>query len=242
MQADLHNFARNLVYPGLDLHVRARAVLRAYWKTGERDVLDAGSGNGYFSWLAYSGGACVTAMNIEKHQVEKARDFLVGYRRADPHRLCFEHRNLYDLADDTRSFDEIICFETLEHIKRDRDVVEQFYRILRPGGFLHLCCPNRRHPRHRREVLDLAESGGHVRPGYAEEDYRALLEPIGFTIDRVIGVGTPPVYWADTVLRYIRTGLGDLAALPLFALLLPVVWLSGQNPRNPFSLYVRGVK
>lgn len=53
----LRHALRDLIYPGLDLHTRNRASLACYWKTGPRDVLDAGSGNGYFSWLAYRIGA-----------------------------------------------------------------------------------------------------------------------------------------------------------------------------------------
>jgi SAM-dependent methyltransferase len=238
----LGNSLRNLIYPGLDLHVRNRASLRRFWKTGPRRVLDAGSGNGYFSWLAYSSGATVVAINVEPAQVAKARSFLVGYRGADPGRLSFEQRDLYDLGDESRTFDEVICFETLEHIRRDREIVEHFHRVLAPGGYLHLCCPNSRHPRHQREVLDTEELGGHVRPGYTEDDYRRLLEPVGFMIDRVAGIGPPAVYWADAVLRGIRNRLGDLPALPLFPLLLPAVWLARDNPSNPFSLYVRAVK
>src|SRR5438094_461639 len=122
-------FVRNLIYPGLDLHTRNRARLCRFWKSGPRDVLDAGSGNGYFSWLAYQSGARVVAMNFESPQVEKARDFLIGYRKADPARLQFERFNLYDLAKETRTFDEIICYEVLEHIERDDQVVQQFHRI-----------------------------------------------------------------------------------------------------------------
>ncbi|MEZ5312313.1 MAG: class I SAM-dependent methyltransferase [Thermoanaerobaculia bacterium] len=40
-----------------------------------------------------------------------------------------------------RTFDEIICFEVLEHLRRDREVVDQFFRILRPGGALHDLLP-----------------------------------------------------------------------------------------------------
>lgn len=238
----MKNWIRSLIYPGLDLHVRNRASLRRYWKTGPRDVLDAGSGNGYFSWLAYSSGARVTAMNIEAAQVTKARDFLLRYRGADPARLQFEQRSLYDLGLEARTFDEIICFETLEHIKRDTEVVKEFYRILKPGGFLHLCCPNSLHPRHQAEVLDTAETGGHVRPGYTESEYRALLEPLGFTIDKVVGIGPPSVYWADAALRAIRSRCGDWFALPLFPIMLPAIWLARKNPQNPFSIYVRAVK
>lgn len=233
---------RDILYPGLDLHTRNRTSLCRFWQTGPRDVLDAGSGNGYFSWLAYQTGARVVAMNCEQEQVEKAIDFLIGHRRADPSRLQFEQCNLYELAGETRVFDEVICFEVLEHLRRDRDVVTEFYRVLRPGGALYLCCPHRLHPRHRIEVLDTQESGGHVRSGYTEDDYRELLEPIGFRIERVVGIGTPAVYHADRVLRAIRNRFGDWAALPLLPITLPAVWFATLNPRMPFSLYVKAVK
>jgi SAM-dependent methyltransferase len=238
----IHNWVRNLIYPGLDLHTRNRASLRTFWKTGPRDVLDAGSGNGYFSWLAYKSGARVVAVNFEKTQLEKAREFLLDYKKADPVRLRFEHCNLYDLRKEIRKFDEIICFEVLEHLRRDREVVKEFYRILRPGGLLHVCCPYRLHPRHQAEVLDRNETGGHVRSGYTEEDYRALLEPVGFRIQDVVGIGTPGVYHADRILRLIRTKVGDLLALPILPFTLPFVRLAKFNPHIPFSLYTRAVK
>jgi len=224
------------------LHTRNRASLCRFWNTGPRDVLDAGSGNGYFSWLAYLSGARVVAITNDPAQVEKARDFLLGYRRADPKRLQFEQCNLYDLVDETRSFDEIICFETLEHIRRDSDVLREFYRILRPGGYLHLCCPCSTHPRHQAEVLDEGEHGGHVRPGYTEEDYRRLLKPLGFEIDRVVGIGPNLVYRMGAILGAIRNRLGDFPALPLFPLMLPFVWFARDDPPVPFSIYVRAVK
>jgi SAM-dependent methyltransferase len=207
-----------------------------------RDVLDAGSGNGYFSWLAYKSGAHVVAMNFEASQTEKAKRFLVDYRNADPTRLRFEQFNLYELPNEARQFDEIICYEVLEHLRNDRAVVEQFYRILRPGGVLHVCSPNRLHPRHQAEILDTNEAGGHVRAGYTEEDYRTLLEPCGFRVDQVAGIGPRSVYVADAVLRFIRNRVGDVAALPLLPFALPFVWLAGINPPVPFSIYVRARK
>jgi SAM-dependent methyltransferase len=222
--------------------VRNRASLCRYWATGPRDVLDAGSGNGYFSWLAYKSGARVVAFNMDAGQVEKARSYLVDHRRSDPARLAFEQRNLYELPSEQRSFDEIICYETLEHLVRDKEVVREFARILRPGGYLHLCCPNRLHPRHQREVLDVEEKGGHVRPGYTLEDYRALLEPLGLAIDQTAGIGPRSLYFADEVLRKIRNKVGDLAALPLFPILLPIALFARDNPDVPFSIYARAVK
>src|SRR6202040_2382903 len=93
----LRQAIRSLVYPGLDLHTRNRAALCRFWETGPRDVLDAGSGNGYFAWLAYKSGGRVVAMNFEEAQVQKAKEFLLDYRKADPARLQFEQFNLYNL-------------------------------------------------------------------------------------------------------------------------------------------------
>jgi SAM-dependent methyltransferase len=237
-----YNALRSLVYPGLDLHLHSRAALRRYWFAGDRRVLDAGSGNGYFSWLAYRSGARVLALNIEATQVQRAQALLNNYRRADPERLRFQTFNLYDLNSLDETFDEIICFETLEHIRDDVGVCRQFFRLLRPGGVLHLCCPHELHSRHQAEVLDEHESGGHVRAGYTRETYVRLLEPIGFEIDRIVGVGTPAVFWSDYLLRSIRTRTSDLVALPLLPWLLPVVRCARLDPPMPFSLYCRAVK
>jgi 2-polyprenyl-3-methyl-5-hydroxy-6-metoxy-1,4-benzoquinol methylase len=234
--------ARDLMYPGLDLHTRNRAMLCRFWKSGPRDVLDAGSGNGYFSWLAYKSGATVVALTFNPEQVGKARDYFLKHRKADPARLAFEQGNLYDLPKEQRTFDEIICYETLEHIRRDAEVAAQFFRILRPGGVLHLCCPNRKHPHHQAEVLDLNETGGHVRAGYTEADYRKLLEPIGFKIELVAGIGPAPVHRADRMLRAIRNRVGDVPALPLLPLGLLALKFARLDPPMPHSLYVKAVK
>jgi SAM-dependent methyltransferase len=238
----IRNWLRNLVYPGLDLHTRNRATLCRFWSRGPRDVLDAGSGNGYFSWLAYKSGARVVGISFDSEQVKKANEFLVNFKNADPIRLRFEKRNLYELSEEGRCFDEIICYEVLEHIRRDRDVIAEFHRLLRPGGVLHLCCPYRLHPRHQAEVLDETESGGHVRRGYTLQDYRDLLEPAGFVISRSVGIGTPMIYHADRILRAIRNRVGDWLVLPLLPFLLPVIGMAKLDPKTPFSLYVRAVK
>jgi SAM-dependent methyltransferase len=238
----MKNFLRNLFYPGLDLHTRNRASLCRFWKNGTRDFLDAGCGNGYFSWLAYRSGANVVGLNFEPGQVVKAKQFLIGYRKADPDRLTFEEYNLYNLSNDGRKFDEIVCFEVLEHLKRDMDVVKSFSKLLNPGGLLHVCCPNKHHPRHQAEVLDESESGGHVRPGYDEADYREMMQACGLQVEKIVGIGTPSVYFADAFLRTIRSRVGDWAALPFFYFFLPVVWFARFNPKVPFSLYVQARK
>lgn len=55
----LKNALRNLIYPGLDIHVRNRALFCRFWKSGLVDVLSAGSGNNYLFRLKYRSVASV---------------------------------------------------------------------------------------------------------------------------------------------------------------------------------------
>ena len=49
---------------------------------------------------------------------------------------------------DKDSFDLVICLDTLEHDDKFWLTVEQMKEVLRPGGFLIICVPSIRHPRH----------------------------------------------------------------------------------------------
>ena len=228
--------------PGFDLCTRRRVRLSKYWQRGARRFLDAGSGNGWFSYLAYRSGAVVTGVSVRKGEVEKAQLFYNSRLEAPRERLDFKTLNLYQLEQLGEKFDEIICYETLEHVKDDERVCRTFYQMLKPGGVLHLCCPYAEHPRWKAEVLDTAEAGGHVRAGYTLESYRSLLEPIGFEITDVEGVGGPLLTKAEALLSSARNRFGDALSLPLAILLFPVVWADQPESTCPFSLYVRVVK
>ena len=57
-----------------------------------------------------------------------------------------------------QSFDTVICFQVIEHIKDDHRLLLEIRRVLRPGGYLLLTTPNRcmsltRNPFHIREYL-----------------------------------------------------------------------------------------
>jgi SAM-dependent methyltransferase len=56
----------------------------------------------------------------------------------DPHHLVSVEGPLPFEAD---SFDEIICFNTLEHIFDPASVVNDLYRVLKPGGRIHIIVP-----------------------------------------------------------------------------------------------------
>jgi SAM-dependent methyltransferase len=217
-------------------------MLPHFFLGGSAKTLDAGCGNGALAYAAYRRGNEVLGVSCDAAQVERTRAFFsflgISYKR-----LKFEVLNLYDLQTLNTTFDQIICSETLEHIRNDKKIIALFYRLLKNGGVLHLCCPNADHPAHSLGRIDNPEDGGHVRDGYTLESYQKLLKPAGFRIERSFGIGGPALELFDRPVRAIRNRFGDMAAVPLFLLLYPSILLFDQiNPSCPFSLYVRAVK
>jgi SAM-dependent methyltransferase len=238
----LKNRIRWWLMPGLDLFTRRRVRLSWYWLRGNRKVLDAGSGNGWFSYLAYRSGATVIAVNIAEQQVKKAFCFYNLWRRIPSERLKFLKMDLRNLNFFEAEFDEIICYEVLEHIRDDVEICRTFWKILKPGGYLHLCCPYAEHPRWHKEVLHPDSDGFHVRRGYTLESYRALLEPIGFRITTIEGMGGVVLAKLSIFIEALRIRFGDVWCLPFLILAIPIVRLDPRKTKTPYSLYVKAVK
>ena len=236
-----------LLFPGLNLHARERnrllPPLFGSPHNGEaRLFLDAGCGNGMLSYQSYLRGNRVIGISIKQGEVERNRRLF--YQRVGVPIDClrFELANLYELQSLDLRFEEIVCSEVLEHIVDDRRVCQAFWNVLKPGGVLHLCCPNADHPDNRDGPLDEHESGGHVRPGYTLESYRALLEPIGFRIESVMGVSGPVRQWCNKQITKAQALAGLPLGLAVFFLLWPISFIDSRPPRFPYSLYVRAVK
>ena len=235
------------LFPGINFHARLRyRRLPEYFRgplNGEaRLVLDAGCGNGMHSYQSYLKGNRVVGVSIKEREIARNRKLFNGYLGIPGERLEFRVHNLYDVRSLGLKFDEIICTEVLEHIGRDADVCCSFFDILKPGGVLHLCCPNADHADHRAHHLDERESGGHVRAGYTEQTYRALLEPFGFEVSKPLGLGGAVRQACNKRV----TQAQHIGRLPLglltFAALAPFAAFDTSRPRVPYSLYVRAVK
>ena len=238
----LKNRLRWWFMPGLDLFTRRRIRLSRHWLRGERKVLDAGSGNGWFSYLAYRSGAQVIAVNIEKNQVKKAVYFYNLWRGIPLERLKFLARDLRNLEFFEPEFDEVICYEVLEHIMDDVGVCKKFWGILKPGGCLYISSPNASHPYWKKKALSPDFSGFHVRAGYTLESLRSLLEPIGFRIEVFEGMGGTVLANFSIFLETLRKHFGDFCCLPFLVLAIPIIWLDPIKIKVPFDLYVKAVK
>jgi SAM-dependent methyltransferase len=194
------------------------------------------------AYAAYLRGHRALGISIKEGEVQRNRRLFNQLLGIPEDQLAFRVHNLYDVASLGLAFDQIICSEVLEHIRRDEDLCRAFWRILQPGGLLHLCCPNADHPDNRNHPLDLDERGGHVRPGYTAETYRRLLEPIGFELSECVGLGGPVRQWWNKAIMGAEHVLGLPGGVLCFAVSWPFLVLDSQPPRVPYSLYIRAWK
>ena len=230
--------AKKYLFPGLDLHTRCRyEKLPSLFREGELETLDAGFGNGALSYAAHKKRNRVIGISNREPEVTSTAE-LFDWLGIPREAVEFRHMDLYDLRTLNRTFDQIICSETLEHIARDQEVIQSFADLLRPGGRLVLCCPYALHPDHSKGRTNEPEDGGHVRDGYTVETYRILLEDAGLKITKELGLGAPLLCAVDRFERWMRNHLGDPICIPLFLVILPLTWLDYVNPKVPFSLAV----
>jgi len=235
-------FGKAMFFPGLDLHTRCRyRFLPKFFKKGPIETLDAGCGNGALAYAAYKRGNRVLGITKDEVQVEKARR-LFSFLGIEKEKLNFKLYGIYNVSQMGRKFDQIICSETLKHIKEDAKVIKGFYNILRPKGILHLCAPFALHPFHKLGCTNRLEDGGHVRDGYTLESYRAILQANGFEIINNIGLGSPLLVKINEILAKVRRKVSDFLSFPLFLILAPLQYFDYLNPDIPFSLYVQAVR
>ena len=124
------------------------------------------------------------------------------------------------------SFDFIISFQVIEHIKYDRLYLEEIYRILKPGGIAVITTPNVK--------LSLSRNPWHIR----EYTARELLDITSDIFDKVDAKG---ISGNDRVMQYhednkrsvdriMRFDVLDLQhRLPAFLLKLPYEILNRMN-------------
>lgn len=103
---------------------------------GGREVLDAACGWGYGSELLLRGGAkSVTGVDIAESVIDAAG-------AANDSRINFLVGDIESLPFANDSFDVVVCFEAIEHVEGWARALDEFARVLRPGGQLVISTPN----------------------------------------------------------------------------------------------------
>ncbi|GED98361.1 class I SAM-dependent methyltransferase [Gordonia crocea] len=150
-----------------------------------RDILEAGSGEGYGADLLSRRARSVVCVDYDTSAVE--------HTRARYPQLTVHQGNLIDLPLPDASVDVVVNFQVIEHLWDQPAFIAECHRVLRPGGRLLLSTPNR--------ITFTPDSDTPVNPFHtrelnAMELTELLVDSDGsgraFTVDEMLGVHHGP--------------------------------------------------
>ncbi|MGV0785677.1 class I SAM-dependent methyltransferase [Mycolicibacterium sp. XJ2] len=104
-------------------------------RCADRDVLEAGCGEGYGANLIADVARRVIGLDYDETAVAHVR---ARYPRVD-----MRHGNLAELPLADGSVDAVVNFQVIEHLWDQGQFVRECLRVLRPGGCLLMSTPNR---------------------------------------------------------------------------------------------------
>ena len=152
--------------------VREQHLLRYEWACGmaaSRAVLDIACGSGYGSAMLLAAGATsVIGADVDPLAVRLART------RYEVSGLRFEQADATRLAYDDATFDMVVSFETIEHIRDDASYLYEVRRVLRDDGLFLCSTLNRTVMNPKRTINDGSFNQHHVRE-YDEGEFLELL-------------------------------------------------------------------
>jgi SAM-dependent methyltransferase len=198
--------------------------LRRHLRHGPLRTFDAGSGNGAFSiYAALCGNEVVGASFSEREQAD-ARSRAAALGLDGVQFRIIDLRELDEHASGLGSFDQILCLETIEHVRDDDALVRSLARLLRPGGQLLLSAPfDGHHPLFTEEPEPSpVEDGSHVRYGYSRQRLAELATAAGLLLASEGFVSGVVSQQLTNLMRRLTRRFGRLAGWLLVA---PLRWL-----------------
>ena len=156
--AKLHTAERVSAHDASDNYVFQRSIL-AYHRAAEivsGRVLEIGTGMAY-------GLKVVAPSAKESITIDKSE----AYAETLPENTSFRQMVAPPLQFEDESFDYVISFQVIEHIKQDKEFVKEVSRVLKKGGKFIVSTPN--------APMSLTRNPWHVRE-YRGEELRELLK------------------------------------------------------------------
>lgn len=186
-----------------------------------RDILDGGCAQGHY---ARTVARMFPGANILAVDIKERKEWVSNI----PPNVVFRRRDLL-LLDETESRDFIYSVDVIEHIIGNEKVLRNFFRALRPGGFLYLAVPCEEtqqfvFPRSFFGDLYAWADIEHVGEMRRVKDLTRLLEEIGYEIELSRSTFTffGHLTWETEYLLHRRLGVWgrrlNAALMPLFKL------------------------
>lgn len=205
-----------------DNFVFARSVL-AYREAAKRvcgNVLEIGTGDGYGTGIISP--SVVSLVTVDKHEPAgwNSRGGIPGLHP----NVSFRQMRVPPLDLPSGSFDYVVSFQVIEHIKDDFALLAEVKRVLRHGGSFIVTTPNSR--------MSLTRNPWHVRE-YTAGEFTNLME---CTFDRVEALG---VFGNEKVMEYYEHNRRSVARIARFDPLDLQHRLPRRMLRGPYDLLNR---
>lgn len=219
--------------------------LKKNLNSGHLRTLDAGCGSGAFTiYAAKIGNEAIGISFNERNNIIAAERAKI-LKISNVNFIQGDLRKLDEMSEILGKFDQIICFETIEHILDDKKLIKDFLSLLNPGGRLLLTAPYKYYKHLYGDRLSAYEDGGHVRWGYTHEEMKDLLEKFDFKIETteyITGYVPQQLINLQRVLSEVNPKLAWLIIFPLriFQFFDPIITKIIKYPF--FSIGVVAVK
>lgn len=149
--------------------------LKKHFKHKSNRVLDAGCGSGSYTFYAAGLSKEAFGISFDENNTKKAVRRVKVLNIKNIKFIQSDLREISKISSELGLFDQIICFETIEHIKDDKKLISEFSSLLIKGGMLYLTTPYKYYKHLIGDKLSKVEDGGHVRWGYTHEEIRKIF-------------------------------------------------------------------
>ncbi|MHB1688173.1 MAG: class I SAM-dependent methyltransferase [Ignavibacteriaceae bacterium] len=202
--------------------------LREAFGDKEISIYDAGTGYGQYSYFMSKKllPNIIYAVDVKEKWIEDCRAF---FRSRKINNVSFGVEDLTSIQHENK-FDLIVSVDVMEHIVDDVQVFQNFYRALKPGGFLLINTPSIYGGSDVHDESEESFISEHAREGYSFNDLETKLEPLGFKVYR-----SRYTYgkWGDKAWRLgIKYPIQMVNISKLFLIVLPLYYLF----TSPFTL------
>ena len=143
-------------------HLNTPAFMAILPPVEGQEGLDIGCGEGHNTRLIAQRGARMTGLDIAETFIRHAREA----EKNEPLGITYHHASAVELPYQAERYDFVVGCMSLMDIPETARVVEEIYRVLRPGGFLqfsilHPCfnTPHRRNCRNEQKFTYAVEVG-----------------------------------------------------------------------------------